>query len=63
LFFSGPRHPAVRRRHDPDKLERPVYDSLTGVIFDDDGRIVHNDTWKKWGKRPGVHVLVRELPE
>lgn len=49
---------------DLDKLVRAVGDSLTGVVYVDDGQIVDIHTRKRYvrdGEKPGVDILVGEL--
>lgn len=60
LSAEGKRHPypASRSAGDLDKLERAVGDALTGVVFDDDSRIVQKVSSKVWGDRPRTDVLV-----
>ncbi len=48
------------RRPDVDKLARAVLDSLTGVLFADDGQIVRLTAEKVYGT-PGVHVVIAQI--
>lgn len=47
---SAPRYPATKP--DGDKLERTTWDALTGIVFDDDARIVAWSAVKEYA-RPG----------
>jgi crossover junction endodeoxyribonuclease RusA len=46
---------------DLDKLLRALGDSLTGILVDDDSRIVHWEGWKKYGVQPAMMVEVLRL--
>jgi len=48
---------------DADKLERCVWDALTGVIWTDDARVVRGGHAKEWGETAGVDVLVYEIDD
>lgn len=48
--------PAVRP--DRDKLERFVMDALEGVVWKNDAQIISGWVEKRYGKRPGVHIVV-----
>lgn len=50
-------------RFDLDKLTRAVWDGLTGIVFDDDSRVVQDSNEKAYGDRAGVEVTVIELVE
>lgn len=46
---------------DIDKLQRALFDGMSGIAFVDDAQIVHVHVRKEWGP-PGVAVTVLELP-
>lgn len=52
-----------RTRPDGDKLERAVLDSLTGVIYADDGQVADCVRRKRWAQAegPGVDVWVKSM--
>jgi crossover junction endodeoxyribonuclease RusA len=55
-------HP-MAQRDDIDKLARAVLDALTGVLYDDDGRIALLTCEKQWGdpSRQGVVITIRPM--
>lgn len=65
---SRNRYPALKNRDDGDKHQRAVWDSLTNTVWVDDGLVVDWHGSKRYvGQigalpRPGVEVLVREMP-
>ncbi|MEE9602567.1 MAG: RusA family crossover junction endodeoxyribonuclease [Thermoguttaceae bacterium] len=49
------------KKWDGDKLQRPVFDAMTGIIYDDDGRVSKLlGVEKLWSNdhRPGVEIRV-----
>ncbi len=59
LRESAPRYPTGRP--DVDKLARATLDCFTGIVFDDDSRIVELVAVKRYaqeGRGPGCHVNV-----
>lgn len=58
---SAPAHPASKP--DLDKLVRATLDSLTGIVFDDDSRIVSVEARKTWAEpgREGATILVEAM--
>jgi Holliday junction resolvase RusA-like endonuclease len=52
---------ATRRRYDLTDLVKAAEDALTGVIWEDDGQVVEQETSKGYGPKPGVWVRVLEL--
>ena len=54
--------PIGARSGDLDKLERLVYDALTGVVFSDDAHVVENHNTKDYGV-PGVEISVSTVGE
>lgn len=52
------------KQPDLDKLARGLFDALTGVVWDDDKRVVSLTTTKRYtepGEQPGVLVTVRPV--
>jgi crossover junction endodeoxyribonuclease RusA len=52
------------KKPDIDKLERALYDAITGVVFRDDALVVDVHVRKVYaqpGQQPGVRVAVEEL--
>lgn len=48
---------------DVDKLLRALFDAMTqSGLIRDDARIVHVDSWKRYGRVPEVFVSVQMLP-
>ena len=56
---SAPAYPATK----PDllKLARAVEDALKGIVYRDDGQIVHEVLTKDFGEPERVEVTIREL--
>ncbi len=49
-------------RPDIDKLVRAILDACTGILWDDDSRVVAIETSKEWTRNnPGVSVFAEEL--
>ncbi|MCD6459426.1 RusA family crossover junction endodeoxyribonuclease [bacterium] len=51
------------KKSDIDKLQRTVYDALTGVLYVDDGQIVNAHIFKRFGKVEGIVVQTKNLTE
>lgn len=56
--------PTAAKKPDNDKLQRAVYDALTGVVYRDDAQVV--DVWSRKmvaeeGEPMSVQIAVREL--
>lgn len=62
LQEDAPPWPVTKGRYDLDKLERAIFDALTGIIYDDDSQVCHCDHMKRWAddSPPGVRVFVGE---
>jgi len=60
LSPSAPRYPTTKP--DADKICRATLDSLTGIVFDDDSRIVELLVRKEYAQpgAEGARILVRE---
>lgn len=48
---------------DADNIAKIAQDALNGVVFVDDGQVAYCRTTKRYGERPGVYILVRELDQ
>jgi Holliday junction resolvase RusA-like endonuclease len=61
LKASAPRYPATKP--DGDKLERTTWDALTGIVFDDDSRIVAWSAVKEYALpgREGATIAVAAM--
>lgn len=58
LKNDAPLYPATKSR-DVDKLLRAVLDGLTGVVFDDDGRVVDVSGLKMYSlEREGAQITI-----
>jgi crossover junction endodeoxyribonuclease RusA len=62
LRLDAPTYPMPRNGSDLDKLVRAVLDALTGLVYRDDSQVVHIETWKQYGERPGADITVSEAP-
>jgi crossover junction endodeoxyribonuclease RusA len=62
LAPKAPMHP--RGKPDIDKLARSTLDSMTGIVFDDDSRIVWLNVTKMYASpgREGARILVEHMP-
>lgn len=62
LLPSKPRYPATKP--DLDKLIRSTGDVLSGIVFDDDSRIVALDVEKVYAEpgREGATITIRPMP-
>jgi Holliday junction resolvase RusA-like endonuclease len=48
---------------DSDKLERAIFDALTGIVFTNDGRVVSNVTLKRYCQRgESERVIIEVVP-
>lgn len=64
LLPSAPAFPAVKP--DIDKLARQTLDAMTGIVFDDDSRIVSLTAHKVYaapGQAPGARIIVEEIAQ
>jgi crossover junction endodeoxyribonuclease RusA len=55
------RTPPAIKRPDSDKLQRAVFDALTGIVWKDDSQVVDVHAIKRLaeiGEAPGVHISV-----
>lgn len=58
---SAPTPPATKKHHDGDKLDRAVWDALTGVVYLDDSQIIEWEGSKRLaeiGEQPGCRIQV-----
>jgi Holliday junction resolvase RusA-like endonuclease len=69
FFFAKPKSAKKATmekttKPDLDKLERALYDSLTGILFEDDSQIVLSCAQKAFGlpERTEIRVSVKEPP-
>lgn len=69
VIFYLPRPKSVTRTHpavmpDVDKLLRAVFDSLSGIIYVDDSRIIRATAVKAYAdaRGPGASIRVNTLP-
>lgn len=47
---------------DIDNLEKAIYDSLNGIVFEDDRQIVHHDVKKMWTSGKGkIIILIKKI--
>ena len=59
-----PNAPVVHYiRPDLLKMTRAVEDALTGVIWTDDALICSESMSKRYGDKPGCHVVIRKMEE
>lgn len=57
--LSGAYRPV--KKSDNDNFEKLVWDALTDLIWEDDGQIVENHTYKWYSDTPRIEVEIEEL--
>jgi Holliday junction resolvase RusA-like endonuclease len=57
---NAPRWPG-KNLGDLDNLEKGVWDSLTGIAFNDDSQIVRSSAFKGWAARDSVMIVLEEV--
>jgi Holliday junction resolvase RusA-like endonuclease len=67
-FFTGKRADVLRPDapdapcsggKDVDKLQRMIFDALTGIVYKDDSQVSAVVARKRWGVQPGVRISLR----
>ena len=51
----------VGKKPDIDNYEKALYDSMSGIVFQDDGQIALHDVGKFYSLNPRIEVEVEEL--
>ena len=51
----------VAKKPDVDNYEKALYDSMSGIVFKDDGQIALHDVGKFYSLKPRIEVEVEEL--
>lgn len=51
------------KKPDADNILKVVADALTRIVWDDDRVIARAGVEKTYGERPGLAILIEELPE
>lgn len=46
-----------------DNLNKGFFDALTGIVWEDDSRIVHSESSKKYGSKPGIYIVVGRVKQ
>lgn len=70
--YAWPKSTTKRRRADPagawkttkpddDNIGKIVRDCLNGIAFVDDAQVCRSSSWKVFGERPGLRVIVETL--
>jgi len=64
FFFDRPK--SVRSEHkttkpDVDKLERGIFDALTGILFVDDSQVVRSAATKQFGSPARAEISVEVI--
>lgn len=62
LKSDAPEFPIAMKRYDLDKMERAVFDGLSGILYADDSQIVRCTHWKEYSRDgwEGVRIQVME---
>lgn len=67
FYFARPKSVSVKKRPhmtttpDLDKLQRALFDALTGTIIKDDSQVVFVTAFKEYGDPARVEVEIREV--
>ena len=51
----------VAKKPDVDNYEKALYDSMSGIVFKDDGQIALHDVGKFYSLKPRIEVEVEEI--
>lgn len=51
----------VAKKPDVDNYEKALYDSMSGIVFKDDGQIALHDVGKFYSLKPRIEVEVEDL--
>ena len=51
----------VDKKPDLDNYEKALYDSMSGIVFQDDGRIALHDVGKFYSLNPRIEVELEEI--
>ena len=51
----------VDKKPDIDNYEKALYDSMSGVVFKDDGQIAMHDVGKFYSLKPRIEVEIEEI--
>lgn len=53
----------VDKKPDIDNYEKALYDSMSGIVFQDDGQIALHDVGKFYSLKPRIEVEIEEIKE
>lgn len=53
----------VDKKPDIDNYEKALYDSMSGIVFKDDGQIAMHDVGKFYSLNPRIEVEIEEIKE
>lgn len=53
----------VGKKPDIDNYEKALYDSMSGIVFQDDGQIAMHDVGKFYSLNPRIEVEIEEIKE
>lgn len=53
----------VGKKPDIDNYEKALYDSMSGIVFQDDGQIALHDVGKFYSLNPRIEVEIEEIKE
>ncbi len=56
---DAPTHPATYP--DAEKVERALYDAMTGIVYVDDAQLCAGQWWKRYGEHDKIDVTIQEL--
>lgn len=53
----------VDKKPDIDNYEKALYDSMSGIVFKDDGQVAMHDVGKFYSLKPRIEVEIEEIKE
>lgn len=53
----------VDKKPDIDNYEKALYDSMSGIVFKDDGQVAMHDVGKFYSLNPRIEVEIEEIKE
>ena len=58
---SEKKRPYMNVKPDGDKVDRPVFAALEGIVYANDSRAVGHSVWKEYGPEAGLELVISEL--
>lgn len=51
----------VFKKPDIDNFEKAIYDSMTGIVFKDDGQVAGHEVRKIYSFNPRIEIIIKEI--